>query len=84
MLRGGGGVVGFEARLTKIRNCRYQRYKSRKINGNILRGEYVVNTYSITISLTYLSRHNQSAIRVNQDATHLALNATQGHKPSYQ
>ena len=32
---------------------------------------------------TYLSRHNPSASRVNQDTTHLALNATQGHKPSY-
>ena len=31
----------------------------------------------------YLSRFILSAIKVNQDTTHLALNATQGHKRSY-
>ena len=32
---------------------------------------------------TYLSRFNPSVIKVNRDATHLALNAPQRHKRSY-
>ena len=37
----------------------------------------------LQILKTYPSRFNQSAIKVNQDTTHLDLNATQGYKRSY-